>query len=721
MTDIRKTDDAEYVSRISDPLEGGADKHDLNRYLQAQGAFSILEVGPGGGHVLANAMAQSKGWHRQDRYVVLDLEQTILDKLAENPLIKDWGRVELVKGDALDMPFPDGEFDIVNLSAVAHECSAYGGGLKGIRKLAAECSRVLKNNGVLLFRDLEGVDLQRKESWELTGHAAKAFFHLFLPRFLDTKHSRVQKPMFYKHSDVTVIVDGTRYGCHEYFAGFDKPSTKAGMSIEAPAGLAKEIMRHFLTFTDAYVPEYFFDCNPSMDREGIILRFDKNSAVHGFREFSLVTGVELFEIGERTFELTREDCALFKEFIERKYAELTKPVLLRCNSEEQTRLHQLLESEGNVHARVTAQGVCVPAWVALSLDNTLRELGVTLENLDRRVVSWSRREGDEHYYYGDLTSVMANFIEESLRVDDLQSGTLSGYSFLVPFESKFVPRRKYSEVLKEQFRRLDCDDDSCSREGKRVIHFRKMPIESGFRKVVEYFYRNPDTLAPERIEQVVHGMQNHIRDHISRSLDFNRRMKRALQAEAFAKNLVEMEDAQDEIENSPEVLQLLGRNIVLVGRIATRKEPFRLFFEQHGYHIYNMTDFLLQDVDSPRPTRRDLYDAGKRGRRKFGDDVLARRVVQAIRARQEGNFLILGCRFPLEVEFLKNEFPELVVVGLYPDTEEIMEQLRQRYPRVSKKKIEKWIQWNDGCEGDGHTNIRMCLQLCDILFNKLGQ
>ncbi|MBN2565691.1 MAG: methyltransferase domain-containing protein [Candidatus Eisenbacteria bacterium] len=716
MSAPQKPTDEGYISHISDPLSGGEDKFEIGRYLQAQGGFDILEVGPGGGQALEKSVALSKGLHRDDNYFVLDVEQPILDRLASAPFVKEWGKVQFVRGNALGMPFPNNRFDLINLSAVAHECSSYGGGVEAIRVLASECSRVLKKNGVLLFRDMEGVELHRRQKCRVIGYPARVFAQVFLPRFLDRSFSTTHKPGFYEAAHVSVEVGGVAYPYSDFIAKFAMHDMCEPIAIDAPAGLVREIQRHFLTFMDVFAPESFYDSTDSLDGGSVVLRFDKNSATQGFHAFVAASGARAFPLGPRTCEVSPEGFLAFRRSIQGKFERISVPMEITMGECEAVVFREALVRAGFPFRENPVGHFLLPVGVALCMDCLLVKLRADLAGVDQKLLSWSRREGEEHYFYCDLSSFLVEFIKNSIRVDDLGSGSLSGYTCLVPTESAYIPRRKYIEVLQGQFVVEDGEGVAPIREGKRIIHFSKFPIETGFRKIVDFLYRSSDALDRQRVGELVHGLETHIRDYISRSLDFNVQIQAELHATAFAKDLVELEDSLEEISTSEQVNRLVGKSIVLVGRIATRKEPFRLFLEAHGHRTYNLTDFLLQDIDSARPSRKDLFVAGAKARARFGEDVLAKRVAEAIRKDGGRSFLVLGCRSPSEIAFLKGEFPDAVVVGLYPDTEELCQLLMQRYPDVSRASIEKWIGWNDGRESDGHTNIQMCMELCDILF-----
>jgi SAM-dependent methyltransferase len=128
-----------------------------HRYLTAQlqrrlpkgfgGSLNVLDVGTG----LADLPVALAHWGRRRgisvQAVGLELNPRILAMAAEET--RDVPEVELVAGDALDMPFPAGAFDVVVSHLVLHHFPE-----DRIVALLQSMDRVLRPGGLMLLGDL---------------------------------------------------------------------------------------------------------------------------------------------------------------------------------------------------------------------------------------------------------------------------------------------------------------------------------------------------------------------------------------------------------------------------------------------------------------------------------------------------------------------------------------------------------------------------------------
>ncbi|MGZ4032260.1 MAG: class I SAM-dependent methyltransferase [Tumebacillaceae bacterium] len=132
-----KTAEAYAVSRIH---AYGEDLPRLIEIAQPNGTEKLLDVATGAGHTLvtfAPHIAHGLGF---------DLTPEMLEqakKLADDQGISN---VSFVQGDAENLPFADGEFEIVTARICAHH-------FPNLERAMAEMARVLKPGGVLLIID----------------------------------------------------------------------------------------------------------------------------------------------------------------------------------------------------------------------------------------------------------------------------------------------------------------------------------------------------------------------------------------------------------------------------------------------------------------------------------------------------------------------------------------------------------------------------------------
>lgn len=196
---------------------------------------TILEIGPGGGAALLG-LAERVNISESEAHILngsavhcLEMFPTCSDGLSEAELkLKQLGAsVAHIVGDAIDIPAKNGSYDIVNCSSVFHEIYSYAGGTDAVKKALNEIHRVIKPGGYLLFRDVYPVDVSlhapivqeyKHDSWV-------NFVQFFLQYYLQ------EAPHSYKTPVSMLYGDG-------------KART------EVPAGLAREIQRHYITFRD---------------------------------------------------------------------------------------------------------------------------------------------------------------------------------------------------------------------------------------------------------------------------------------------------------------------------------------------------------------------------------------------------------------------------------------------------------------------------------------
>ncbi len=111
------------------------------------GALNVLDVATG----LADLPVALTRWGRRRglsvQAVGLDLNPRILAMAAEET--RDFPEIDLVEGDALAMPFPEGAFDVVTSHLALHHFPE-----DRIVPLLREMDRVLRPGGIMLIGDL---------------------------------------------------------------------------------------------------------------------------------------------------------------------------------------------------------------------------------------------------------------------------------------------------------------------------------------------------------------------------------------------------------------------------------------------------------------------------------------------------------------------------------------------------------------------------------------
>jgi len=100
----------------------------------------VLDLGCGGGHVTFNVAPHARS------VTAYDLSQEMLDVVAETAKERGLGNVAVQRGVAEELPFENGQFDVVASRLSAHHWRDVNAGLR-------EAARVLKPGGLAVFVD----------------------------------------------------------------------------------------------------------------------------------------------------------------------------------------------------------------------------------------------------------------------------------------------------------------------------------------------------------------------------------------------------------------------------------------------------------------------------------------------------------------------------------------------------------------------------------------
>jgi ubiquinone/menaquinone biosynthesis C-methylase UbiE len=114
-------------------------KATLLREIEAQSltSFSILDVGAGSGELLRVAAAWARQKNRQFSGVGLELNERSAESILEES--ESFDEISAVRGDALELPFADAQFDYVMCSLFTHHFSD-----EQVVQILREMSRVAK-------------------------------------------------------------------------------------------------------------------------------------------------------------------------------------------------------------------------------------------------------------------------------------------------------------------------------------------------------------------------------------------------------------------------------------------------------------------------------------------------------------------------------------------------------------------------------------------------
>lgn len=424
-----------------------SEKSEVVQYPDAMRAGRLLEVGPGGGAALKEmidfVVAEYPPSERPE-VVVFDIVAEVLDRVREvvgDPELT----VSYVSGDAsASLPFQDGVFSAINVSSIVHECFSYGGGFDGIDQLAKECGRIMQTDGVLIYRDPEGIELDKPVEMTLETPLAIGFFSFFVPKFLDEQFTRIDtKPTSNYANLVTILADGEPVSFSDLASGRASLTEATVVSLSGPAGFIHELQRHFLVFIKEVCPESY---------EG------------------------------------NETC------LPKLTSELHGMVSLSVSDSSKAAIRDFLDENDLFYLDSDSEIYMMPATLSLCIEDINELLSihgeeVQLSPLITKSIAWARKDGEEFYFYGTAEDVIARFAHASLTPDD---ASILGHSVLCPItpaHTRVVRREKYRAFGSKHLTR----SDRMVVEEKRHIHFAKMPLEKAFPVVLEMFHasQNP--------------------------------------------------------------------------------------------------------------------------------------------------------------------------------------------------------------------------------------
>ena len=238
--------------------------------------------------------------------IASDIDKNILESLPirhpnhlkylENT--KSGSKLILQQLDGTNMHcFQDNYLSGINASAVVHEIISYAGGLNGFNKFISESFRVLKEDGVLIYRDPEGV-INKNElvQVKLNNQSIKSFCHIFLPKFLDTSYGKLAKSgnKSEKYSSIDIEITfyhknsiiSSKMTYDEYFkiASYNIDFSRDYI-ISLPRGLCRELERHYLTYLHQCNPLVFVSCMPTLDSNSYFINYLAHSTHFIFEEF----------------------------------------------------------------------------------------------------------------------------------------------------------------------------------------------------------------------------------------------------------------------------------------------------------------------------------------------------------------------------------------------------------------------------------------------------
>jgi dephospho-CoA kinase len=155
------------------------------------------------------------------------------------------------------------------------------------------------------------------------------------------------------------------------------------------------------------------------------------------------------------------------------------------------------------------------------------------------------------------------------------------------------------------------------------------------------------------------------------------------------------------------------RLIGLTGTNAAGKGEVAIYLKTKGYEVFSLSDVIRAHLRKRglAATRDNLIAAGNGLRRRYGADILARRVLKKVR----GNAVIDSIRNSREVAFLKKQ-PGFVLAAVDAPVELRFKRAEKRGRQESASILEEFIAKErlEMTGGRAGQQLRRCLESADI-------
>lgn len=511
--DHKNTNLVKYLDLIKYNIK---EKTEILPYILEEEDGVFLEIGMGGDPII-NLFSQIPS-NKNATIIASDVDNRILELLLErHPQLEKYAsnhssgpKLILKQLNAIDMQyFSDNYLSGINASSLVHEIVSYAGGINAFNSFFKESFRVLKPDGVLIYRDPEAVLLKNKTvKANLKNKSIKLFTHIFLTKFLDNSYCNLAKSnkkfVQYNAKDITfycykqyskelcTLTYDEYLKTQSYDIDFSRQYT-----VRLPLGLIREIERHYLVYLKECNPLAFVKCMPKINTDLFFLSYLSNNSIKAFQEFLTYNQVE-----SKDGLINSETKDLLNETIDNKVKPIEYGLKILIPSQvKKQKLINLLKQEGfepGFYIKLIKKDTYLIDYRLFSLfydffsESILDENNKLLNPEDAVHAIYLKSEGDETYcYYSDdeLISKVAMITLE----DNKDPSNLMVLCPVSAEHNKFIPRICYQKVLNDVVEVTDNAGYSIkNKEGKRIIHFKKTELSKAIEIYKTIINSDPD-------------------------------------------------------------------------------------------------------------------------------------------------------------------------------------------------------------------------------------
>jgi len=164
-------------------------------------------------------------------------------------------------------------------------------------------------------------------------------------------------------------------------------------------------------------------------------------------------------------------------------------------------------------------------------------------------------------------------------------------------------------------------------------------------------------------------------------------------------------------------------SVGVVGQISAGKgELVRYLTEKLGFSSFSLSTVVHNELNKKRIskfTRTMLQDEGDKLRRRYGDDILAKRIFRVIKEQKKDMFVIEGIRNPAEIKFFKKN-KNFILIGVKANRKIRFARLLSRNRVWDPKTYGDFLKVDQrdlGLEqGKSGQQVGKCLLYCDYIL-----
>lgn len=156
--------------------------------------------------------------------------------------------------------------------------------------------------------------------------------------------------------------------------------------------------------------------------------------------------------------------------------------------------------------------------------------------------------------------------------------------------------------------------------------------------------------------------------------------------------------------------------IGLTGKNAAGKGEVANYLKKRGFAYYSLSDEIRAEASKFNipPTRENLIKMGNELRRRFGENILAKRIIEKTKKDNKENMIIDSIRNPAELKEIK-KLPNSIILAIDAPVELRFERAMQRGRIENAKTLEefKMIEKKEESKQKESQQLNICFEMAD--------